>query len=106
MWLVMDQGSRSGPGRACLVLLLLLDRQRRSGIHPMVCVIIENKRLLFKADELKTVIHPDSESGLYCQQLNNRDSKSTVAEKLLFSPKNRGVYIGQSKYRFLDHVIE
>jgi hypothetical protein len=70
MWLLMDQGSASGSGRVRPVLLLLLDRQRRPEFHPMVCIITKNKKLFFKADELKTVNHPDSESGLYCQQLN------------------------------------
>ena len=57
----------------------------------MVCVSIKNKKLFFKADELKTAIHPDSESGLYCQQLNKQDSKSTVAENFFSLLKQKSI---------------
>jgi hypothetical protein len=66
---------------------------------PLEWIIFKNKKLFFKVDELKTVIYPDSGRGLYCQQLNKRDSQATVAEKYFFLPEHLGVYQCQSKYR-------
>jgi hypothetical protein len=46
----------------------------------MVRVVINQKKVFFKADELKTAIHPDSERGLYCQQLNKQDFNPQISQ--------------------------